>query len=66
MRRIMWKRSAQGQSTLEYILVLAAILVAVILGANALIKPGAEQILKDSNSTMVNATNKLKAGLGLQ
>ena len=57
--------SCRGQSTLEYILVLAAILVAVILGANQLIKPAVEQALTDSKETITDATKKLRAGLGL-
>ena len=54
-----------GQSTLEYILVLAAILVAVILMANSQIKPATENALKNSASVINSASNKLANGLGL-
>ena len=59
------RRGAKGQSTLEYILVLAAILTAVILGAGMLVKPAVNQALTDSSDTMKTATGKLKSGLGL-
>ena len=54
-----------GQSTLEYILVLSAILVAVILAANNLVKPAATQTMDDATQTMTAASAKLKTGLGL-
>lgn len=55
----------RGQSTLEYILVLAAILVAVIVAAGGLIKPAVNKAMTDSKDTIESATGKLKAGLGL-
>lgn len=59
------KRGVKGQSTLEYILVLAAVLAAVIVGAGSLVKPAVNSALEDSTSTMKTATGKLQAGLGL-
>ena len=64
----MQKRRGVGrraQSTLEYILVLAAILVAAIVGANTLIRPAVNQSMTDSGDTIKAATGKVKAGLGL-
>ncbi|MDP3723324.1 MAG: hypothetical protein Q8R91_07500 [Candidatus Omnitrophota bacterium] len=54
-----------GQSTLEYILVLAAILAAVIVGANSLIKPAVTSTMEDSQSVIETSTDRLKTGLGL-
>lgn len=59
------RRGAKGQSTLEYILVLAAILTAVIVGAGTLVKPAVTAALTDSSASMKAATGKLKTGLGL-
>lgn len=61
----MKKRERRGQSTLEYILVLAAILAAVIAGATTIIKPAVTTALTDSGATMNAATAKVKTGLGL-
>ena len=57
--------TARGQSTLEYILVLAAVLAAVIVGAGAMVKPAVTKAMGDSQDTMQSATGKLKTGLGL-
>lgn len=57
--------TVRGQSTLEYILVLAAILAAVIAGATTIIKPAVETALTDSGDTMTAATGQVKIGLGL-
>jgi len=59
------RRACRGQSTLEYILVLAAILVAVIAAAGSLVRPAVNQAMTDSTQTITAATGKLKAGLGL-
>ena len=55
----------RGQSTLEYILVISAILVAIIVAANGVIRPGTAQVMNDANTTMTNASNKLANKLGL-
>ena len=55
----------RGQSTLEYILVLAAILVAVIAAATGVMKPAAEQAIQDSGNAITSATGQLKAKLNL-
>lgn len=66
MRHAEWTRRAQlGQSTLEYILVLAAILVAIIAAAGTFMKPAAEKALQDSSGVITAATAKVKTGLGL-
>ena len=55
-----------GQSTLEYILVVAAILVAVIAAAGSLIRPAVEEhMMQDAADTIEAATGELKTGLGL-
>ncbi|MBI3319021.1 MAG: class III signal peptide-containing protein [Candidatus Omnitrophica bacterium] len=58
-------RDRRGQSTLEYILVLAAILVAVILAANSLIRPAVTQQMTQSGAIINGAANNLKTNLGL-
>ena len=65
----MWARKSygrRGQSTLEYILVLAAILVAVIFAANTLMRPAVNTAMTDASNTITSATGKLKTGLNLQ
>ena len=54
-----------GQSTLEYILVLSAILVALIAFVSTTIKPATEQVMSDSQGTIKAAVEKLKGGLNL-
>ena len=56
----------RGQSTLEYILVLAAILVAVIAAANTWLRPAVDTAVHDSANTITNATGRVSQGLGLQ
>ena len=54
-----------GQSTLEYILVVAAIILALIAVATNLMRPAVEKTLTDSSTAMKNASGKLQQGLGL-
>ena len=60
------RRGRSGQSTLEYILVLAAILVAIIAAANTIMKPAVTQTMTDASNTIKASTGKLKAGLNLE
>ena len=55
----------QGQSTLEYILVLSAILVGLIVIVSTTIKPAVEGVMTDSQTTITNASAKVQGGLGL-
>ncbi len=65
-RRMWQQRWERGQSTLEYILVVAAILVAVLIAANEVVKPAVKQTMDDSTNVMKDATAKLKPKLGLE
>lgn len=59
------RRGTRGQSTLEYILVVAAV-VAIILGvAYTFLKPAVETTVQDSADTISAAADKVKVGLGL-
>lgn len=58
-------RSRRGQSTLEYILIIAAILAAVIVAAGLLIRPAVNTAMEDSSKVIKAATGKVKGGLGL-
>ena len=60
-----WRGGRKGQSTLEYILVLAAILVAVIIGANTLVKTGVNNVMTDSGNVIKDSTANMKSKLGL-
>ena len=61
-----WRRTKHaGQSTLEYILILAVIVAAVILAANGPIKKAVQRNLNESSSLIQNATNRLGKGLFL-
>ena len=57
--------SRRAQSTLEYILVLAAILVAAIIAATNLIRPAVNQSMDDSQKVITKASAKVAGGLGL-
>ena len=61
----MRQRMICGQSTLEYILIIAAILVAVIAAASTLIQPAVTQAMKDSSGVIEDASGKVAKGLGL-
>ena len=58
-------RAHAGQSTLEYILVLAAIIAAVAIAAGTLIRPAMNKSMNDTKTVIENASGKLKAGLNL-
>ena len=58
-------RRSRGQSTLEYILVLAAILFAIIAVVGTQIKPATEQTMNEAGNAVKNAANKFVTGLGL-
>lgn len=52
-------RSKKGQSVLEYVIVLTAIVAAVIFAAGKFIKPAVEQAMSDSATSIKSATAKL-------
>jgi len=56
----------RGQSLLEYMLVIAAILVAVVAAATTFIKPAATKTMEESGKAVEGAAGKLGAGLGTQ
>ena len=49
----------RGQNTMEYILILVVILIAVIAGATNLIKPAVTKTLTESKTTIENAATNL-------
>jgi len=64
--RVVELNGARGQSTLEYLLVIAAVLAAVIVAASQFMKPAVNKMLEDSKTTIESASGKLRSGLGLQ
>ncbi len=52
-------KKRKGQSILEYVIIFAAIVAAVIVGARTLIKPAVEQGMTDTATAMKTATGKL-------
>ena len=58
-------RAHAGQSTLEYILVLAAIIAAIAIAAGTLIRPAVTKSVNDATTVIQDATGKLKGGLNL-
>lgn len=56
-----WNR--KGQGTVEYILILAVIIAAIAVAANALIKPAVTKTMDSSKAAIENAADKLAAGL---
>jgi len=53
------KRGNNGQSTLEYVLILTAVVGVIIWAAAGLIRPGVEKALTDADSAMKSAAPKL-------
>ena len=58
-------RRTRGQSTLEYILVLVVILVAIIAFAAGALKPNVKKMLDQSGNTINAAADKVARGLNL-
>jgi uncharacterized protein (UPF0333 family) len=59
------RKRVRGQSTLEYILVFLAVLLAVGVAATQFIQPKASKAIESSSSTLEKASAKLGPGLGL-
>lgn len=55
----------RGQSILEYILMVSAILVAVIAAVNVALKPAVEQYVTDSSNVITQASGSLASKLNL-
>ena len=61
-----WRARAgrrKGQSTLEYVLIVAAIVAAIIVAAQALMQPAVNQLVVDSTTAIKNSTSKLVTSL---
>jgi uncharacterized protein (UPF0333 family) len=56
----------RGQSTLEYVLVLTAIIAAVIVAANSFIKPRVEDSLNHVTSQMNSQVHRISFGNGTE
>ena len=54
------RRDARGQSTLEYLLVAVAILLAVLVGVRSVIQPKVTTNLDNAGKIMDKAGNELK------
>ena len=54
----------KGQSILEYMLILAVIIAAVVIGAKTFIKPAVEQGLDDASSAMTTSSGKFSTMVG--
>jgi len=52
-------RRKKGQSVLEYVIVLTAIVAAVAFAARQFIAPAVDDALEDSASAMTDATSRL-------
>lgn len=59
------KTTRGGQSTLEYLLVFAAIIVGVIIAAMSMMKPAVESAIGKSQTVIETNTGNLKTRLGL-
>jgi len=54
----------KGQSILEYMLILAVIVAAVIIGAKTLVKPAVEQGMEDAAGAMEDSTGRFRSMVG--
>ena len=55
----------RGQGTLEYILLIAAVIVALLVGINSFIRQGANKTIDDSGTIIKSAKDKFTAGMKL-
>jgi Flp pilus assembly pilin Flp len=55
----------QGQTLVEYILMLAVIIVVIVIAANGVMKDALTQLFTDTTDTIKAASGKIKTGLGL-
>lgn len=53
----------RGQSTLEYILVLTAVLIALIVAAASSVGPGVQNTMNQAGNVVQKASNKVVNGL---
>ncbi len=58
-------RSVRGQSTLEYILVIAAVLIALVAVTVNVLRPAVQNMTNESASTITDASSQVRTGLGL-
>ncbi|MFA5144926.1 MAG: hypothetical protein WC723_02855 [Candidatus Omnitrophota bacterium] len=52
-------RSNNGQSVLEYVIILTAVIAVIILAAQNIIRPAVNQIMTNAASSMNRAANQL-------
>lgn len=55
----------RGQNTIEYILVVAAVIVALVAVMSTAMQPAVTQVVTDSGAAITAASGKISAGLGL-
>ncbi len=53
------RRQSNGQSVLEYVIVLTAIIAIIIVAATSLIRPAVQQAMTDANRSITTATGRL-------
>lgn len=52
-------RSKRGQSVLEYVVVLTAIIAIIVLAANGVIRDAVDKAMKDAARSITNASGRL-------
>lgn len=52
-------RTRKGQSILEYVIILTAIIAVIIIAATSVIKPAVEKAMGDAANTIKTSTEKL-------
>lgn len=58
-------RSVRGQSTLEYILVIAAVLIALVAVTLNVLRPSVQAMTNEAGATIEGAANRVQGALGL-
>jgi Flp pilus assembly pilin Flp len=53
------KRQEKGQSVLEYVIILTAIIAVIIVAATAVIRPAVNTAMTDAATSITNATSSL-------
>jgi hypothetical protein len=59
------RKTAKGQSILEYVILLAVVLLAVLYGANNIIKVKAQQNMDTAGAILDKADSELRTSVGV-
>ncbi len=65
LKEVRRMRQKKGQSILEYALLITAVVIAVVYGANNIIRNRAQETMDTAGDVINHAGNELRSGMGL-